>query len=66
MDNKVGSLSTSRRRDIKDNSKSKKVEIYDSEIKDWFLDCVRTVKREIAMRNSNGSLLDLGRINNID
>ena len=25
--------------------KPKKVEVYDSELKEWFIDCIRTVKR---------------------
>jgi len=27
--------------------------IYESDLKQWFLECVKTVKREIASRNNN-------------
>jgi hypothetical protein len=35
-------------------------------MKEWFLDCIRTVKREIAMRNTKNNLLDLSQIHSID
>ena len=60
-----GSLSTSRRgSSIKE--KPKKLEIHQSEMKEWFLDCIKTVKREITMRNTRNVSLDLGHITSID
>jgi hypothetical protein len=41
------------------------VEVYDSEMKEWFLDCIKTVKREVAMRNNSNSLMDLTYITGI-
>ena len=39
---------------------------HDNEMKDWFLECVRTVKREVAMRNHSSTMLDLTSIISID
>ena len=39
---------------------------HDNEMKDWFLECVRTVKREVAMRNHSSTMLDLTNIISID
>ena len=67
MDYKVASLSSSRRVEVlKESQKPKRPKIYDSEMKEWFLDCIRTVKREIAMRNSSNILLELAHITGID
>ena len=35
-------------------------------MKDWFLDCIRTVKKEVAMRNSNNIMIELTHITSID
>jgi hypothetical protein len=39
--------------------------VYDSELKEWFLDCVKTVKKEIAQRNHYSFNLELNKIENI-
>lgn len=46
--------------------KPKRIEVYDSEMKEWFIDCVKTVKREVAMRNNSSTLLDLNFITGIE
>jgi hypothetical protein len=35
-------------------------------MKEWFLDCVRTVRREVAMRNSSGTVLNVDTISSIE
>ena len=39
---------------------------HDNEMKEWFLECVRTVKREVAMRNHSSTMLDLNSIISIE
>ncbi len=55
--------STKRAESLKD--KGKRMEVYDSEMKEWFLDCIKTVKREVAMRNNSANILDLTYITGI-
>ena len=67
MDYKVASLATSRRGEsLRYSLKVRHPEVYDSEMKDWFLDCIRTVKKEVAMRNSNNIMIELTHITSID
>jgi hypothetical protein len=35
-------------------------------MKEWFLDCIKTVKREVAMRNNSHNLIDLTQITGIE
>jgi hypothetical protein len=35
-------------------------------MKEWFLDCIRVVKKEVAMRNSSNILIELTQITSID
>lgn len=35
-------------------------------MKEWFLDCIKTVKREVAMRNISSNILDLTYITGIE
>ena len=35
-------------------------------MKEWFLDCIRTVKREVAMRNNNYIMMDVTQITSIE
>ena len=59
----MGSIASTTKRE---SFKAKRVEVYDSEMKDWFLECVKTVKREVAMRNNSNSLMDLSHIAGIE
>lgn len=67
MDYKVTSFSTNRRGEsLRESQKVKLPEVYDSEMKEWFLDCIRTVKKEIAMRNSNNIMIEFTHVTSID
>lgn len=35
-------------------------------MKEWFIDCIKTVKREVAMRNNSNTLLDLNFVTGIE
>jgi hypothetical protein len=35
-------------------------------MKEWFLDCIKSVKREVAMRNNSNNLMDLSYITGIE
>lgn len=62
---RLGSLASSRKGESL-TQKIKKIENFDSEIKDWFVDCVKAVKKEIAIRNNNHSAYNFSHISNID
>jgi len=62
MINKTTSLG-SRRKSLASNSIMQNKD--DGELKDWFLECVKSIKRDVAQRKNTGEALNLNYVKNI-
>ena len=38
----------------------------DNELKDWFIECIKTIKKDVAYRKNTGYQFDLNTINSIE